>query len=139
MRLSLTTPRGAVIDADVEEVVAPGALGEFGVLPGHVPFLSVLRPGVFSYRGKDGARTLATGDGVLEVARGPRGDKVLVLVDRAVAALEVDREAAAQELAALDEQLARSAGAATPEQAALLAERAWAAARVDATARVPPR
>ena len=42
MRLSVTTPQGALVEADVDEVTAPGALGEFGVLPGHVPFLSAL-------------------------------------------------------------------------------------------------
>ena len=46
MRLSVTTPRGALVDTDVEEVTAPGELGEFGVLPGHVPLMSALKPGV---------------------------------------------------------------------------------------------
>ena len=45
MQLSVTTPRGALVDTEVDEVTAPGALGEFGVLPGHVPFLSALKPG----------------------------------------------------------------------------------------------
>jgi F-type H+-transporting ATPase subunit beta len=70
---------------DVDEVTAPGALGEFGVLPGHVPLLAVLKPGVFVYRSKDGgARYLATSDGILEVTRAGAGDKILVLVSEAV-------------------------------------------------------
>jgi F-type H+-transporting ATPase subunit epsilon len=140
MRLSVTTPRGALVEADVEEVTAPGALGEFGVLPGHVPFLSVLRPGVFVYRTKDGARYLAVGDGVLEVARvaGDKGDKVLVLVDQAAHAREVDREAAARELAAMDQEISHWKKESAGEYQALLARRAWAAARVEAAARVAP-
>jgi F-type H+-transporting ATPase subunit epsilon len=140
MRLSLTTPRGALVEADVEEVTAPGALGEFGVLPGHVPFLSVLRPGVFVYRTKDGPRYLAVGDGVLEVARvaGDKGDKVLVLVDQAANAREVDREAAAKELAAVDQEIAHWKKDNAGEYQALLSRRAWAAARVEAAARVAP-
>ena len=139
MRLSVTTPRGALVDADVDEVTAPGALGEFGVLPGHVPFLSVLRPGVFVYRTKDGPRYLAVGDGVLEVARaGEKGDKVLVLVDQASHAREVDRDAAARELAAVDQEIAHWKKENAGEFQALLSRRAWAAARVEAAARIAP-
>jgi F-type H+-transporting ATPase subunit epsilon len=137
VRLSLTTPRGALVDAEVDEVTAPGALGEFGVLPGHVPFLSVLKPGVIVYRTKEGARYLAVGDGVLEVARaGDKGDKVLVLVDQAAHAKEVDREAAAKELAAIDQEIAHWKKETAGEYQALLSRRAWVAARVEAAARI---
>ncbi len=53
MKLSVTTPRGAIVDTDVDEVTAPGELGEFGVLPGHVPLMSALKPGVIWYKAKD--------------------------------------------------------------------------------------
>jgi F-type H+-transporting ATPase subunit epsilon len=140
MHLSLTTPRGALVDAEVDEVTAPGALGEFGVLPGHVPFLSVLKPGVLVYRTKEGARYLAVGDGVLEVARvaGDKGDKLLVLVDQASHAREIDRDTAAKELAAIDQEIAHWKKDTAGEYQALLARRAWAAARVDAAARIAP-
>jgi F-type H+-transporting ATPase subunit epsilon len=140
MHLSLTTPRGALVDAEVDEVTAPGALGEFGVLPGHVPFLSVLKPGVFIYRTKDGPRYVAVGDGVLEVARtsGDKGDKVLVLVDQATHAREVDRDAATKELATLDHEIAQWKKETAGEYQALLARRAWVAARMDAASRLAP-
>jgi F-type H+-transporting ATPase subunit epsilon len=141
MHLSLTTPRGALVDAEVDEVTAPGALGEFGVLPGHVPFLSVLKPGVLVYRTKDGPRYLAVAGGVLEVARAAadKADKVLVLVEQAAHARELDREAAAKELAAAEHELAHwKKETNTGEYQALLARRAWAAARVDAAARITP-
>ena len=92
MRLSVTTPRGSLVEADVDELSAPGALGEFGVLPGHVPFLSALRPGVFVYRQKPETHVLAVSDGILEVVRAEGGDKVLVLVSDARAAEEMDRD-----------------------------------------------
>jgi F-type H+-transporting ATPase subunit epsilon len=138
MHLSLTTPSGALINADVDEVTAPGALGEFGVLPGHIPFLSVLKPGVFVYRTKDGPRYLAVGQGVLEVARSGADDKILVLVQQAVTAREVDREAALKELAALDAELAGWKKDSAAELQGLVTRRAWAAARVDAAGRVAP-
>jgi F-type H+-transporting ATPase subunit epsilon len=140
MRLSVTTPRGALVEADVDEVTAPGALGEFGVLPGHVPFLSALKPGVFVYRNKHEAHILAVSDGVLEVVRQPgeAGDKVLVLVSDAVHAQEVDRDAAAKEVATADAELGKWHKDLGGEYKALLTRRAWAAARVDASARAHP-
>lgn len=136
MFLSLTTPRGAVVETEVDEVSAPGTLGEFGVLPGHVPFLSILQPGVLVYRIKDTARILAVGVGVLEVARSAKGERVLVLVDQALPAREIDRDAAAKDVATLDQELARWKDELSGEHKALLTRRAWAAARIDAAARI---
>lgn len=138
MRLSVTTPRGALVDADVKEIIAPGALGEFGVLPGHIPFLSVLRSGVFVYWTNEGSRTLAVGEGVLEVARAGQTDKILVLVDRATPAPEIDVAAASTELAALDVEIARWNKDSASEYKALLTRRAWAAARIEASKRAAP-
>ena len=40
LRLRLVTPERLVLDEEVEEITAPGTLGEFGVLPNHTTFLS---------------------------------------------------------------------------------------------------
>src|SRR6185312_9765227 len=122
MKLSLTTPKGALVDTDVEEVTAPGEIGELGVLPGHVPLMTSLRPGVLSYKSKDHDGVVAVGQGFLQVAPQSRADdtardRVLVLVDQALPAAEVDREAASR---------------------ALLSRRGWAQARLDAVARITP-
>lgn len=135
MRLSVTTPRGSLLDTDVEEVTAPGVLGEFGVLPGHIPFLSAIRPGVLAYRTKEGTRLLAVGEGILEVARATQGDQVLVLVDQAIVARDLDRDAAAKEVATLDAELAKWNKDLGGEYKALVIRRAWANARVEAAAR----
>jgi F-type H+-transporting ATPase subunit epsilon len=135
MRLSVTTPYGSLVDADAVEVTAPGALGEFGVLPGHIPFLSAIRPGVLAFRTKEAVRHFAVGEGVLEVARSPEGDKVLVLVNQAATAEEIDRDTAAKELIEAEKQLAEWKQELTGEYHALRTRRDWAAARVDAAAR----
>ena len=140
MRLSLTTPRGALVDAEVDEVTAPGALGEFGVLPGHVPFLSALKPGVFVYRVKGDSHLVAVGEGVLEVVRtnlesGATHEKVIVLVSEALLAGEIDRDAAAKEVTAADHELGHWKGDLGGDYKALQSRRAWAQARVDAAAR----
>lgn len=46
MQLSLISPEQPLFTGDVEMVIIPGTEGEFGVLPGHAPFVSTLRPGV---------------------------------------------------------------------------------------------
>lgn len=135
MRLSITTPKGSILDTEVDEIIAPGAQGEFGVLPGHIPFLSALRPGVLAYRTKEGERLLAVSDGLLEVAATPKGEQVLVLVSQALRSNGIDREAAAAELAETEKQLADWKGDVGPELAAARGKRAWAEARVNAAAR----
>ena len=136
MQLTVTTPRGSLVQIEVDEIAAPGAVGEFGVLPGHIPFMAALKPGVLFYRSKDGPRFLAVGDGVLQVARSGDSDKIAVLVDRGEAARDIDRDTAVQELAAVDAELAKTKAETAAEVKALLGRRAWAAARVDAANRV---
>ena len=135
MYLTVTTPRGYLVQAEVDEISAPGALGEFGILPGHIPFLSVLKPGVLSYRGKDGLKQLAVGDGILQVARVSDGDKIEVLVNRGEHGKDVDRPAAERELGAADAELAKSKAESMSELKPLQDRRAWAAAQVDAANR----
>ena len=67
IRLRVVTPSRQVLDEEVDEVTAPGELGEFGVLPNHIAFLSTLVPGELSY--KQGAHKviLAISGGYAEV------------------------------------------------------------------------
>jgi F-type H+-transporting ATPase subunit epsilon len=142
VKLSLTTPRGALVDTDVEEVTAPGVLGEFGVLPGHVPLMSALKPGVLVYRGKERSGVVAVGPGLLQVAPPTQGDtahdKVLVLVDQAISASGVDRADAQKDLAEADKELAAWKGEIDGAYRALVVRRDWAQARVDAADRSAP-
>jgi len=144
MRLSITTPRGALVDTEVDEVTAPGTLGEMGILPGHIPLMSALKPGVLVYRTKDHAGVVAVGQGFLQVAPVPAaggksaGDRVLVLVNHAVPASGVDRAAAERELAEADAELGRWKRELDGEYQALLLRRGWAAARVEAASRTSP-
>ena len=50
MKLEIVTPYSKVLDMEVDEVTATGKLGEFGVLPGHAPFLTSLRIGELNYK-----------------------------------------------------------------------------------------
>ncbi len=140
MKFSLTTPKGALVDTDVDEVTAPGEEGEFGVLPGHVALMSGLRPGVLSYKAKEHTGIVAVGEGFLQVAplpaTGPGVDRVLVLVDRAMNAQDVNREAAERDVQQADRELAAWKAELDGAYHALLVRRQWAQARLDAAARV---
>lgn len=91
LRLEIVTPDRMVLAADVEYVGAPGVLGEFGVLPGHVPFLSAL--GIGNLYFKKGGKTfyVYVSGGFAEVYK---GEKVTVLAEVAERAEEIDIERA---------------------------------------------
>jgi F-type H+-transporting ATPase subunit epsilon len=67
IRLRVVTPSRMLLDEDVDEVTAPGELGEFGVLPNHIAFLTTLVPGELSYKQGSSKKTLAVSGGYAEV------------------------------------------------------------------------
>lgn len=54
--LQIISPAKVVVDAHVPSAEIPGAEGDFGVLPGHAAFFSMLRPGIIDVRMSDGIR-----------------------------------------------------------------------------------
>ncbi len=133
LELDVVTPERRVMHAEVQEVTAPGVLGEFGVLPGHVPFVTGLQPGVVVYRGVQGdvVRAFAVGRGCIEVA----ADKVTLLVDTAEPAEEIDAaraEAAREGAARRLKELASESPENSEAQAALLRAEARIAAAAKA-------
>lgn len=100
-KVELVTPQGAVLDKEVEEVVAPGIMGEFGVLVGHTPMLTFIKPGVFSYLENDRFTRFVVGAGFCEVL----GDAVTVLVDDACQVDQIDAAEASAELGRLEQEL----------------------------------
>ena len=67
IRFRVVTPSRLLLDEEVDEVTAPGALGEFGVLPNHIAFLSLLEPGEMSYKQGTFRHYLAVSGGYAEV------------------------------------------------------------------------
>jgi F-type H+-transporting ATPase subunit epsilon len=59
LTLEVVTPEGLLLREEVDDVVAPGELGYFGVLPGHTPFLTTLGAGEITY-GMGGRRQRLT-------------------------------------------------------------------------------
>jgi F-type H+-transporting ATPase subunit epsilon len=101
-RLRIVTPERQLVDEDVEEVVAPGAAGEFGVLPEHIAFLTVLVPGRLIYRSGGRRHVIAIFGGYAEVA-----DNVMtVLADGAELPAEIDADAARRDAQEAERKLA---------------------------------
>lgn len=87
MLLEIVAPSRQVVRSErVDEVIAPGSEGEFGVLPGHTPFLTTLKVGMLSYREGAEWHHLAVEWGYAEV--GP--DRVVILAEGADRASEID-------------------------------------------------
>ncbi len=86
IKLEIVTPAGMVVSDTVDEVVLPGVEGEFGVLPGHLPFLTALRIGEMTYRRGSETHFLAVSWGYVEVTAG----KVMVLAETAEKAIDID-------------------------------------------------
>ena len=91
----LVAPERLLASAMVDMVVAPGAEGEFGVLPHHSLFMSLLRPGVIDiYEGGTVSRRIFVGGGFAEVNE--RG--CIVLAEEALPVEEIDVEHARRRL-----------------------------------------
>ena len=87
----LVSPTRLVFSGEAEQVDVPGAEGDFGVLPGHAPFISTLKPGVLTIRnGADIKRYFVSG-GFAEV----NAEGLTVLAENAVPVEDVDRDAMA--------------------------------------------
>ncbi len=84
--LEIVTPERKVLSEMVDIVVAPGELGEFGVLPGHIPFLCKLKVGELRYRVGATSRHIAIMGGYAEVLN----NQVTILAAAAEAAIEID-------------------------------------------------
>jgi len=86
VRFELATPTRLVVTTEVDEVVAPGVEGYFGVWPGHAPFLTSLGSGEVSYRTGREENCLAVNGGFAEV----QGQRVIILADAAESPEEID-------------------------------------------------
>jgi F-type H+-transporting ATPase subunit epsilon len=101
-KVEVVTPKGVVLNKEVEEVIAPGVMGEFGVLIGHTPMLTFIKPGVLSYLENNTFTKFVVARGFCEVLK----DSVSVLVEEAIPIQEVDSVAAETEASQLEQELA---------------------------------
>ena len=87
IRLEVVTPEKSVVSENAQIVMAPGSLGEFGVLAGHTPFLTTLKTGALKYKDESGSeRFLFISSGFAEALP----DRVTVLAESAERRRDID-------------------------------------------------
>jgi F-type H+-transporting ATPase subunit epsilon len=123
VQFELVTPERLLLSEMVEMVVVPGTEGNFGVLSGHAPLISSIRPGMIDvYEGLTITRRIFVISGIAEVTP----ERCTVLADEALPPEELDRGAIEAELQAIEgnlpslrEQIGRASGT---DREALLVE-----------------
>ena len=103
LHLEIVTPEKVLESREVDTLIAPGTEGEFGILPGHINFLSGIVPGELRYN--DGSKWvyICVTSGFAEVS----GDRVSILVDSAERADDIDLVRAQSSMERAKERLAK--------------------------------
>lgn len=105
IRLEVVTPEKSVVSDDAKIVMAPGELGEFGVLTGHTPFMTSLKTGTLRYEDASGSeRFVFVSGGFAEALP----DRVTILADSAERRSDIDLDRAKSALQRAEERLAKS-------------------------------
>src|SRR6202521_3716888 len=102
VQFELVTPEPLILAAEVEMVVVPGTEGNFGVLPGHAPLISTIRPGTIDiYHGGAITERIFVVSGIAEVTP----ERCTVLADDAMDPATLDRAAIEAELQVVEGNL----------------------------------
>jgi F-type H+-transporting ATPase subunit epsilon len=99
--LEVVTPEKLLLSQEVDEVIAPGSEGEFGVLPGHCHFLSSLRIGELRYKSREAWHYMSILWGYAEVTP----SKVTVMAEVAEKAEDIDVGRAQQAVEKAEQRL----------------------------------
>src|SRR5215472_16735808 len=101
LSVELVTPERRIVAVQADEAIVPGAVGLFGVRPGHTPFLSLMEPGVLTLREGATTQLFFIAGGFVKVS----DDKVLVLADEAEPISSIDADASRHRLLAAQQRL----------------------------------
>ena len=115
LELEIVTPEGKVYEATVDSVVLPTTSGEVGILPGHIPLLTEVRAGEISVIRNDEDDHLAVSSGFAQCV----GDKVSILAEHAINAVDIDTAEVEAAQARAEEALRTSSEMSEEEKAML--------------------
>jgi F-type H+-transporting ATPase subunit epsilon len=103
LHFELVSPEKLVFSGEVDQVDVPGAEGDFGVLAGHAPFVTTLRPGILTVHGAGGAQKIVVLGGFAEVS----GEGLTVLADLAETVQDMDRETITAHISEMEREIAK--------------------------------
>ncbi|MGU9980866.1 F0F1 ATP synthase subunit epsilon [Phreatobacter sp. HK31-P] len=98
----LVSPERQLFSGAVEQVMVPGSEGDFGILAGHAPFVSTLRPGILTIHADGQPKRLYVRGGFAEVSAGG----LTILAERATAVEDLDPGQIDKEIRNAEEDLA---------------------------------
>jgi len=104
LHFELVSPEKLLFSGEVEQVDVPGAEGDFGVLAGHAPMVTTLRPGILTVHGTGGAQRIVVLGGFAEVS----AQGLTVLADVAEAVEGIDRGMITECIGALESRIAKT-------------------------------
>ena len=97
----LVSPEKLLFSGEVEQVDVPGAEGDFGVLAGHAPFVSTVRPGILTVHAASGEQKIVVLGGFAEVS----ADGLTVLADVAESVADIDRAKITTQIGELEQRI----------------------------------
>jgi F-type H+-transporting ATPase subunit epsilon len=100
----LVSPEKLLFSGDVEQVDVPGAEGDFGVLSGHGPYVSTLRPGILTVYGTSGEQKIVVLGGFAEVSAAG----LTVLADVAESVEAIDRTMISTRIGELEQRIEKT-------------------------------
>jgi F-type H+-transporting ATPase subunit epsilon len=104
LHFEFVSPESVLFSGEVDQVDLPGTEGDMGILPGHAPLVTTLRPGIVTIFRDDRQEPIVVIGGFAEVS--PAG--LTVLADKAVARADFDMALLASEIKDTEEDLADS-------------------------------
>jgi F-type H+-transporting ATPase subunit epsilon len=109
----LVSPTRLLFSGEVEQVDVPGSEGDFGVLAGHAPFITTLKPGILTIKEGGGVRQLYVRDGFAEV----NSSGLTILTEFAVPVEELAAGQIAEEIAAAEGRVSEAKDGAARDKA----------------------
>lgn len=103
-KFELVSPERVLMSGDAEQVVVPGAEGDFAVLAGHAPVISTLRPGVLDVLLSGTKRRVFVKSGIAQV----EPDRLTILAEQAFDVEEIGAQDIAKELAVAEAGLSEA-------------------------------
>ncbi|WP_349359042.1 F0F1 ATP synthase subunit epsilon [Stappia sp.] len=116
-QFELVSPERLLLSEEATQVVVPGIEGEFGIMAGHAPMMSTLRPGVLTVSRPSGSDEAYFVRGGFAEA-GPKG--LTVLAEQAVPMADLKADEIARQIREAEEDLADAKDEATRDRAASL-------------------
>ena len=128
LQVNIVSAEQAIFSGEAEMVVAPGEAGELGILPGHTPLMTRIRPGTVKVKlaGQDKEEIVYVSGGIMEI----QPKTLTILADTSIRAHDLDEAKVMEAKRQAEEALANRATG--QDRALVVAELAQLAAQLQA-------